>query len=109
MRRITHPLAWFWIYTTLRVAVFGAIFGLLWIFGVRHLVGAAVALALSVPLSYVILARPRALVAEALHDRLAVHQARTEKLDAQLSGDPAQLSGDPAQLSGDREDGAGKQ
>ena len=93
-RRISHPLAWFWIYTGLRVAVFAIILGLLWVSGVRGLLGAAVALVLSVPLSYVILARPRARLTEALHDRLMGRRQRTEAFDAQLSGDNGP-TGDP--------------
>lgn len=64
--RIRHPLIWFWIYTALRVAVFGILYGLLWLVGVRDLLGAALALVLSVPLSYALLARPRAALAAAL-------------------------------------------
>lgn len=88
-RRIQHPLVWFWIYTAARIAVFGVLFGLLWLFGVRSLLGAALALVLSVPLSYVILIRPRAALAAALHDRFVIRQERTDALDAQLSDAPS--------------------
>lgn len=85
--RIRHPLAWFWVYTALRITVFGVVFGLLWLFGVRDLLGAVLALILSVPLAYVILARPRAAVAAALHDRLVTREQRAQAIDAELSGD----------------------
>lgn len=85
-RRRIHPLAWFWIYTGLRVALFGAIFGLLWLFGLPGLFGAVVALVLTVPLSYVVLARPRAAMIESLGVLRGRRQARTQALDAQLQG-----------------------
>lgn len=95
-RRIQHPLIWFWLYTAARIVVFAVIFGLLWLFGVRSLLGAALALILSVPLSYVILVRPRAALAAALHDRFVIRQERTDALDAQLSEEPPPDSAPPS-------------
>ena len=82
-----HPLVLFWIYTGLRVALFLALFGVLWLSGLRGLLGAAVALALSVPLSFVLLARPRNAMAEEMHRRLTEREDRTRDLDARLGGD----------------------
>jgi hypothetical protein len=81
-----HPLVLFWIYTSLRVLIFVVLFGLLWLFGLRGLVGAAIALVLSVPLSYVLLGRQRRAMAGELHDRMMSRQAKTDAFDAELSG-----------------------
>lgn len=87
MSRQRHPLVVFWTYTLLRVAVFGALFGLLWLFGLRGLLGAAVAVVLSVPLSFVLLSRQRAALAQSMQERLQLHQDRAAALGAELSGE----------------------
>lgn len=76
-----------WLYTILRGLVFGLLFGLLWFFGVPVLLAAMIALVLSVPLSYVVLARPRAALTETIESRLAARRAQTEELNARLQGD----------------------
>lgn len=83
-RRMVHPLAWFWIYTGLRVVLYGIIFALLWAFGLGGLFGAFVALVLTVPLSYVVLARPRAAMIASINLLREQRVARTDALDEKL-------------------------
>jgi hypothetical protein len=91
---LRHPIAALWVYTLARAAVFGLLFGLLWLFGVRGLLGAAIALVLSVPLSYVLLTKPRAALTDSVHDRLDARHERTVALDAELAGDDLDESAD---------------
>lgn len=84
-RRI-HPLGALWIYTVLRFGLFGVLFLILWLFGVGGLLGALIALVLSVPLSFVLLAKPRSWLADGMNDQLRARQSRTRRLDADLSG-----------------------
>jgi len=76
-----------WLYTLLRFGLFFALFGLLWLVGVKGFLGAIIALALSVPLSFVLLARPRQAFAAVLEQRLEARQQRQADLDAELEGD----------------------
>jgi len=76
-----------WLYTLLRFALFGVLFALLWLLGVGGLLGALIAIALSVPLSYVLLARPRAALSQTIEERLAARHNRNVDLDARLRGD----------------------
>ena len=84
----SHPLAALWVYTLLRIALFGVLFGVLWLFGVRGLLGAIIALLLSVPLSFVLLARPRQALVAGVTGQVEARRARTSELNAQLSGRP---------------------
>jgi O-antigen ligase len=84
--RRMHPLATLWLYTVLRFGLFAVLWGLLWLFGLRGLLGALVALVLSVPLSLVLLARPRARLAEDVTERVANRRMRDRQMDAELSG-----------------------
>jgi hypothetical protein len=96
-KRRRNPLAYFWVYSLCRISLYLVLFGLLWVFGLGGLIGAAVALILSVPLSYVLLARPRQAMTAAMLDRLTLRQERTADLDEQLSGgidDGSQDGGD---------------
>ena len=76
-----------WLYTILRFLVFGILFGLLWLVGVPAFLAAVLGLFLSVPLSYVLLARPRAALAETVEARLRARRARSEDLSSRLKGD----------------------
>ena len=76
-----------WLYTILRFLVFGILFGLLWLVGVPAFLAAVLALFLSVPLSYVLLAKPRAALAETVEARLSARRARSEDLSSRLKGD----------------------
>jgi Protein of unknown function (DUF4229) len=69
-----------------RITLFLVLWGLLWLFGLGGFIGAAVALVLSVPLSYVFLARPRMAMTGAMMERLNVRQERTADLDEKLAG-----------------------
>jgi O-antigen ligase len=76
-----------WLYTILRFALFFALFGLLWLVGVTGFLAAIIALLLSLPLSYVLLARPRAAFAAVLEQRINARRERAAELDARLSGE----------------------
>ena len=75
-----------WLYTVLRFGLFFALFGLLWLVGVKGFLGAVIALALSVPLSFVLLSRPRRAFAAVLEQRVDARKERQADLDAQLQG-----------------------
>ncbi len=72
------------------------LFGLLWLVSVPVFLAAVLALVLSVPLSYVVLARPRAALAQTVEARLATRQARNEDLSSRLKGDDGEASPDPS-------------
>ena len=76
-----------WLYTILRFAMFFALWGLLLLAGLGGLFAAFVALVLSIPLSLVLLARPRARVAANLEQRVNAHRASRADLDARLDPD----------------------
>ena len=73
-----------WLYTVLRFGLFFALWGLLVLLGVHGYLAPILALVLSVPLSFVLLARPRAMFTRQLEARF--DQRRTERadLDARL-------------------------
>jgi hypothetical protein len=73
-----------WLYTILRFGLFFALWGLLVLFGVHGFLAPILALVLSVPLSFVLLARPRAQFTRQLEARLAARRADREDLDARL-------------------------
>jgi O-antigen ligase len=73
-----------WLYTVLRVALFLALWGIVWLVGARGLLAAGIALVLSIPLSYVLLARPRAAFAVQIEQRLEAQRLRRAEFDAQL-------------------------
>ncbi len=76
-----------WLYTGLRVVLFAVVFGILWLVGVSGLLAAMIALVLTLPLSYVLLAKPRALLAANIEQRMNAHRSRSEELSARLNGD----------------------
>ncbi|MDT4996734.1 MAG: hypothetical protein QOD45_802, partial [Pseudonocardiales bacterium] len=73
-----------WLYTVLRFGLFLALWGILVLLGLSGLIAALLALVLSVPLSLVLLSRPRQRVADAIEQRLAVQRARRERLAGEL-------------------------
>jgi hypothetical protein len=83
-------LAALWLYTLLRFAVFFGILGLLWLIDVRGFLGAVIALVLSLPISFVLLAKPRARLASNLEQRLQARRSRASEFDARLVGDDTQ-------------------
>ena len=77
-----------WLYTLLRFGLFFALWGLVVLAGLHGLFAALVALVLSVPLSFVLLSRPRARVAANLESRVQAHRVAREDLDRRLDPDP---------------------
>ncbi|MEO7287338.1 MAG: DUF4229 domain-containing protein [Jatrophihabitantaceae bacterium] len=76
-----------WLYTLLRFGMFFVLWGLLWLARVPSLLAGLIALALSVPLSYILLRKQRERVAQNLQSRVAARLAERDDLDAKLSGD----------------------
>jgi hypothetical protein len=73
-----------WLYTLLRFGLFFALWGLLVLIGLSGFLAAAVALVLSVPLSLVLLARPRAAFTRQLEMRVEARRIERERLDGRL-------------------------
>jgi hypothetical protein len=73
-----------WLYTILRFGLFFLLWWLLELFGVHGFTAPVLALVLSVPLSFALLAKPRARFTRQLEARLAAHRAERDELDAQL-------------------------
>ena len=76
-----------WLYTLLRIALFLALWGILVLVGLGGVFALFVAAVLSVPLSYFLLARPRARFAATIENRVETHRAERARLDRELSGD----------------------
>lgn len=76
-----------WLYTILRFGLFFALWGLLLLIGLGGFLAAALALVLSVPLSFVLLARPRAALARNVEARVESRRSRRTDFDARLRGD----------------------
>jgi hypothetical protein len=77
----------FAVYTAGRVLVFVGVAALLFATGLRGFVLVLTALLVSLPVSYVVLARPRAHLAADVERRLAERRARREDLRSRLRGD----------------------
>jgi hypothetical protein len=76
-----------WLYTALRFALFFALWGILYVVGVPVWYAAMIAVVLSIPLSLVLLARPRAAMAANLEERLSRRREQSDDLDARLNAD----------------------
>ena len=76
-----------WLYTLLRFGLFFALWGLLVLIGLHGFLAPVVALVLSVPLSYVLLAKPRANFTRHLEARLDARHQHRQDLDARLDPD----------------------
>ena len=76
-----------WLYTVLRFGLFLALWGLLWVARVPGLLAGAIAVVLSIPLSYILLNKQRARLAANLEARVAARQAQRHNLNAQLAGE----------------------
>jgi Protein of unknown function (DUF4229) len=81
-----------WLYTVLRIGLFLVLWGLLALVGLSGFIAAVVAAALSIPLAFVLLARPRARFAAQVEARVAAQRARRASLDAELDPDAGQES-----------------
>ena len=73
-----------WLYTILRFGLFFALWGLMVLLGLHGFTAPFVALLLSIPLSFVLLARPRARFAANIEARMNEHRAARSNLDEQL-------------------------
>ena len=73
-----------WLFTLLRFGLFFALWGLLVLIGLHGFFAALVALLLSVPLSFVLLAKPRQAFARQLEARLAARNGQRADLDTRL-------------------------
>ena len=76
-----------WAYTLLRFALFFLLWLIFVVAGLGGLIAAVIAAVLSIPLSYVLLARPRAKFAATIEQRIEAARAQRSTLDQQLSGD----------------------
>ena len=93
-----------WGYTILRFGMFFALWGLLVLVGLGGLLAPLIALVLSIPLSLVLLAGPRARVANNIEHRIEASREARTKLDKRL--DPKQDDEDlAAKQCGDLGDG----
>jgi Protein of unknown function (DUF4229) len=99
--RRTHPLAALWVYTLLRILLLAAVFGVLWLVGVRGFLAAIIALLLTLPLSYVLLAGPRQRMAVSVTGRLVQRREHEAELDDELQrAGTADDAADPARREG---------
>jgi hypothetical protein len=79
-----------WLYTVLRFALFFVVWGLLWLARVPGVLAALIALVLSLPLSYILLRKPREQLARNLEARVNARHSQQDNLDAKLSGDESE-------------------
>ena len=79
-----------WLYTLLRLALFFVLWGLFEVAGLHGLLSAALALVLSMPLSYFLLQRPRTVIANNIERRVNASRQAREDLSARLDPDPEQ-------------------
>jgi predicted lipid-binding transport protein (Tim44 family) len=73
-----------WLYTLLRFGLFFALWGIVYLLGLRGLFAPLLALVLSVPLSFVLLAKPRAAFARQIEARIDAHRTTRAELDKEL-------------------------
>ena len=76
-----------WLYTVLRFGLFFALWGILELLGVHGFLAPILALVLSVPLSLVLLARPRAMFTRQLEARIEARKQARDAFDARLEPD----------------------
>jgi len=73
-----------WLYTVLRFGLFFALWGILALLGVTGFLAPLLALVLSVPLSFVLLAKPREMFTRQLEARIDQRKADRAEFDARL-------------------------
>jgi hypothetical protein len=73
-----------WLYTILRFGLFGALWGILYLVGLNGYLAALIGLVLSVPLSFVLLAKPRARFTAQLEARVNHRRVQLDDLEEQL-------------------------
>jgi hypothetical protein len=76
----------FWVYTLARFLLFGVIWAILWLVGVPYLFAALIAIVVSVPLSWFLLAKPRQAFAATIEARVAQRHDRSVDLGKRLEG-----------------------
>lgn len=76
----------FWVYTLARFALFGVIWAILWLVGVPYLFAAFIAIVVSVPLSWFLLARPRQAFAATIEQRVNQRREHSTNLAQRLEG-----------------------
>ncbi|MHA3701585.1 DUF4229 domain-containing protein [Jatrophihabitans sp. YIM 134969] len=77
----------FWIYTLARFALFGVLWLILWVVGVPWLFAALIAIVVSVPLSWFLLAKPRQAFAATIEARVGQRHERQVDLGKRLDDD----------------------
>ena len=83
-----------WLYTVLRFGLFFALWGVLYLLGVHGFLAPVLALVLSVPLSFVLLAKPRAMFTRQLAARGEQRKADRAAFDARLESGEAESPSD---------------
>lgn len=76
-----------WLYTALRFGMFFALWGILFLVGVHGFLAPLIALVLSVPLSLILLAKPRENFTRQLEMRVQARKVERSDLDSQLDPD----------------------
>jgi O-antigen ligase len=76
-----------WLYTVLRFGMLLVLWGVLYLAGLGGLLALLLAAVLSVPLSFVLLARPRARLAASIEQRVNAHRENRADLDEKLAGE----------------------
>jgi O-antigen ligase len=76
-----------WLYTLLRFGMLLVLWGVLYLAGLGGLLALLLAAVLSVPLSFVLLARPRARLAANIEQRVNAHRENRADLDEKLAGE----------------------
>jgi hypothetical protein len=77
----------FVVYTACRAAIFVVLTGLLWFVGLDGLVLVLAALVLSLPVSYLLLARQRAELSRQIERRMDQRRSRRESFRSRLRGE----------------------
>jgi hypothetical protein len=83
----------FWVYTLARFALFGVLWAILWLVGVPWLFAAMIAIVVSVPLSWFLLAKPRLAFAATIEARVSQRAHRSVDLAKRLEGDDSDSDG----------------
>lgn len=76
-----------WLYTLLRFGMFFALWGIAYLIGFHGFLAPLLALVVSVPLSLVLLAKPRERFTQQLELRMQARQVERHRLDAELDPD----------------------
>jgi hypothetical protein len=86
-----RSISLFWMYTLLRFGLWAVLWLILWLVGLNVLLAGAIAAILSLPLSWVLLARPRAAFAANIEQRVSARVHDRAEFDAELAGEGTSL------------------